>query len=338
MFADIQELVEQKYINVNVHSKNDSYKLYNYSQFAQFEKVWNETTLNCRGYITYQGQVIARGPKKFFNYGEVEHPSLDEVIGVYEKADGSLGIPYNLEGTLQIATRGSFHSEQAFIGTSILYEYDDSLLDLIHQVMDSNYTPVFEIIYPENQIVVNYGDKRALVYIGSVNNESGLIDFESHRELFSQYCDVVKKYEIGSEIPENTEGFVVQFQNGECAKIKSEWYKNLHKLVANKDFYRMTLEGMIEDNMSWIEDVPDEFYKEIISVKKEIENKLQSDLSRLSGILAVIKEKHQVEKDIALEIKNFSEEMSFLFSLWRKGSNVTEKLLLKSYLNDYRKS
>lgn len=340
MLENLEEYIEQKYINVNTHELDAEYKIYNYSQFTQYKRFWNDTTKACRGLITRKGEIISRGPSKFFNYDEIVQPPVSDIVGVYEKVDGSLGIPYELNGSVYLATKGSFASEQARMGTEILNEnYDEFLVTLVNDLLDIGITPIFEIIYPENQIVVNYGKREELIFIGTVDNKTGLIDYEKYREEFEKLCTVVKKHTIEDPIPEKTEGFVVQFKDGTCAKIKSYWYMNLHRLVADKDFYRMTLESLINnDDMEWLNDIPDEFYQEIEKHRKDVERKVSNETTRLVQLLTVIKEQHSKEKDIALRIKEFPNDMSFLFPLWRKGTKVLREVLLKSLMNDYRKS
>lgn len=338
LFDNLEQLIEEKYINVSSHESDSDFKIYNYSQNTQFKRHWNETTLNCRGLIAYKNTIVARGPKKFFNIGEVETPPIEEAIGVYEKVDGSLGIPYNINGTLHIATRGAFHSAQAQYATELLYEYNDDFFNIVLDMLEDGLTPIFEIIYPNNQVVVNYGDRDELVYIGTVNNKTGIIDFESHREIFEPHCTLVKKYTINDKIPENSEGFVVQFADGLCIKVKSDWYIKLHRIVANRDFHKMVLESLMEEDFKWLEDVPDEFYKEIHEIKSEYENRLNSECNRITALLMGIKEKNKEDKEIAIEIQKHKEDQSFLFNLWRKDRGVLEKLLLKSFLNEYRKS
>tara|TARA_B100001094_G_C18146165_1_gene780838 strand:+ start:695 stop:1726 length:1032 start_codon:yes stop_codon:yes gene_type:complete len=340
MLDNLKEHIDNKYINVGIHDLDNNYRIYNYSQSTQFEKFWNKTTLSCRGLITYKDKIISRGPCKFFNYGEIDHPPIKEVIGVYEKVDGSLGIPYEFNGNVYLSTRGSFSSNQAKKGTKILNEdYDEFLSTTINDLLDDEITPIFEIIYPENQIVVNYGSTEELVFIGTIDNKTGLIDFETHRKEFQKLCTVVKKYTMDDKIPEKTEGFVVQFKNGTCAKIKSDWYINLHRLVANRDFYRTVLISLIENNdMRWIEDIPDEFYREIAHNLKKVETYINSETKRLKELLDTILKEYKTDKDIALKIKEISKDMPLLFILWRKGNKKLKETLLKNLLDKYKKS
>ena len=45
--------------------------IWNYSQKVQYEKLWDEVTVQCRGLVTNsKGEIVARPFKKFFNYEE----------------------------------------------------------------------------------------------------------------------------------------------------------------------------------------------------------------------------------------------------------------------------
>jgi len=335
MFDDLEKLIEEKYISVQVHEQDSSLKIYNYTAKTQFDNFWNETTMNCRGLIMRKGMVVARGPKKIFNATDEQ---LVNLTGIYEKSDGSLGIPYEHQGDLYIATRGAFHSDQAKEATTILHaQHDEYLIVLIADLMQQGRTPVFEIIYPENQIVVNYGDQREIVYIGSVNNETGLLDYETDREAFEELdCPVVKKYFKLEKIPEGTEGFVVQLEDQTCLKIKSDWYLKIHRLLGNRDYFGMVISSLLENNMQWIEDVPDEFYEEIKHVQAGIEKHLQEEMKRLHRLLDVALEEGESDKEIALQIQEFSEDQNLLFVLWRKGEEHLRNGILRQMLQDHR--
>ena len=88
---------------------------------------------------------------------------------VFEKLDGSLGILYWLNNLPYIATRGSFESEQARHATEILHgRYQHTFSS-----MDTNKTYLFEIIYPENRIVVDYGEMDDLILLTVIDNQTG---------------------------------------------------------------------------------------------------------------------------------------------------------------------
>ena len=73
--------------------------IWNYSPKVQYERLWDEITLQCRGLVTNsKGVIVARPFKKFFNYEEYRPEDIpNEDYVVYEKMDGSLGILFYYE-------------------------------------------------------------------------------------------------------------------------------------------------------------------------------------------------------------------------------------------------
>ena len=94
-------------------------------------------------------------------------PSLpDEPFAVFEKYDGSLLIVARFEDDVVVATRGAFCSPQAQEGAQILAQYG-------YDFIQPGWTYLFEVIYPENRIVVDYGDERDIVFLSAVHTETG---------------------------------------------------------------------------------------------------------------------------------------------------------------------
>lgn len=147
---------------------------------------WNPATLLCRGLIVdAHDRIVARPFPKFFNWEEKQTADRlraaagraggggDEAkhrLEVYEKLDGSLGILYFYGGRPAIATRGSFDSPQARHATGLLHgaPYRAALAAL-----NPAYTYLFEIIYPENRVVVDYGTRNELVLLAVCNTATG---------------------------------------------------------------------------------------------------------------------------------------------------------------------
>ena len=98
--------------------------IWNYNEKVQYENLWDDITLMCRGLVTDDnGNVVARPFKKFFNLSEQKH-SATEKFDVYDKLDGSLGIFFYYNGGWIMATRGSFTSDQAVKGYEMMFKYD----------------------------------------------------------------------------------------------------------------------------------------------------------------------------------------------------------------------
>jgi RNA ligase len=252
--------------------------IWNYTEKVQYDGLWDDITLMCRGLVTDdKGNVVARPFKKFFNMEEGKHTPTSD-FEVYDKMDGSLGIFFYYEGGWVMATRGSFTSDQAVKGYEMMFKYDFANLH-------KDYTYLFEIIYDQNRIVVKYPFED-LVLLGMINTKTG---YEVN--LYSEDTDVrlknlvsnvglkvVNKYDgifdysvLKSMVKNNEEGFIVKFSNGDRMKIKGEEYLRLHKImtqVSTTSIWEVLSNG--DDIDALLKDVPDEFYKKVKSYVGEL--------------------------------------------------------------------
>lgn len=292
----LQELIANDYINVQKHAKANLL-IYNYTSKAQYDRVWNEWTLACRGLImTANNEVVARPFRKFFNWGEIENQTIpQESFEVYEKMDGSLGILYWIDEIPYIATRGSFNSDQAKVATEMLHtKYAAS-----NPQLDKTKTYLFEIIYPENRIVVNYGDKRALVLLATIDTKTG-----TECPLEKIGFEVVKLYDGVNDLSQlkkleenNREGYVIKFAGGLRLKVKFEEYQRVHQIitrVSNINIWEQLKDGL--DLMDILDRVPDEFYDWVKLTEKKL-------LAHFGSIEAIAKSEFKVfesRKDAAL--------------------------------------
>ena len=215
------------YVRRQVHPEYP-YAILNYTEKAQFENVWDDVTKNCRGLI-YEidtQEVIARGMPKFFNHGQpgAAEIALDEAVFSADKVDGSLGIQYvGPDGHWAVATRGSFTSDQALHATEVLHRRSEvSWME--------GHTKVFEIVYPENRIVLNYGDRDELIYLGHVNNATG--HFTPADVTPGEHFGWMTLGRALSLPPrKNAEGLVLSTKDGRMVKVKQEDYLRLHKAI-----------------------------------------------------------------------------------------------------------
>jgi RNA ligase len=280
----LNEMKEQKYVREQVHPEFSRLRILNYTESATWENVWNEVTLQCRGliYDIETAEVVARPFRKFFNYEQEQAPKWDlgTVLHVTDKMDGSLGILYiQPDGQPAIATRGSFASDQA-IWASQLYRERYSSASMNRLAKD--YTFLFEIIYPENRIVLDYGDMEDLVLIGVVDIEEGTSVSLDLPVKYGDWTGPVTKvfnhsaplHEILARPPrENAEGFVLYHEEtDERVKIKYDDYKLLHKFLTNtseKHVWEVLSQGLdIEDTFAG---APDEFHEWLKAVIFELE-------------------------------------------------------------------
>lgn len=282
-----QPLIDERYISVQKHPTEDLY-IYNYTKKCQYEKKWTEETMMCRGLILKgDGTVVARPFKKFFNIEE--HDQLPaEAFTVQEKWDGSLGITYWVGHMPFIATRGSFTSDQAIEATKMLQENPLEFTEL-----DPRHTYLFEIIYPENRIVVDYKGARGLTLLAVIDIETG--EELDHADFLPTFvhADYINGIDDLSRIREkqetNKEGYVIRFQSGLRVKAKFEEYVRLHRLVTGVN--KKTIWELMKNHQEFdelLDRVPDEFFRWIQEARadlayqyKIIENICQSRYERV---------------------------------------------------------
>ncbi|WP_405435976.1 T4 RnlA family RNA ligase [Streptomyces avidinii] len=234
--------------------------IYTYTRTAQYERVWNEVTTRCRGLVADDttGAIVALPLPKFFNVGEHESgqpyaPALpDEPFEVYDKVDGSLAVVFHYAGRWRVASKGSFISAQATWAQRRLDGRDTAALR-------PGTTYLAEILYPQNRIVVDYGERRDLVLLaafGPDGTEVPLAEAASHWEGIGSVVTVWPAMPIGelmalaesNTLPGGTtatgtqaEGFVLRFASGVRAKAKLSEYVRLHRVltkVTERDIWR----------------------------------------------------------------------------------------------------
>jgi RNA ligase len=242
--------------------------------------------LNCRGliYNADSGAIVARPFGKFFNYGEHDDAalSLTEPVAITDKMDGSLAIVYRgTDGLLAVATRGSFASEQAVHATRVLRErYPD-------YEPPEGFTELFEIVYPGNRIVLDYGATDDLFYLGSVDIATG--------RTFGPYppgtvaCNgkgwtgprtrVFDGRTLADALAmpprPNAEGIVVHYHRSDVrVKIKQDDYVALHRLITGMnarvvwerigagETANQVCAGIPEEFWPWVREVGGELVRE----------------------------------------------------------------------------
>ena len=243
---------------VSVRSDGDL-RIFNYTPRATYSRRWNRATLLCRGLIVdAEDRVVARPFPKFFGAGEPDAPTVPEGLPmvVTEKLDGSLGIAYHHpNGGVRLATRGSLSSDQAVEATRIWNE------KYRHVRFGYGITPLFEIIYPANRVVVDYGGMRDLVLLA-------VVDMRTGADLPIGCLDwpgpVAEMHEVGSlaELADHVatsgesarEGYVVRFNAGPHRphvrfKLKFPEYVVTHRIVTGLTSLRVWEVAAVADAM-----------------------------------------------------------------------------------------
>ena len=313
----LDKLIADGIINDSKH-KELPLTILNYSKIAQFEKKWDDLTLQCRGLVIDDlDNIIAIPFKKFFNLEEISKELIPkESYEVYKKMDGSLGILFNYSDNWYMATRGSFISEQSVKGKEIL----ENKYNHIIPELDKQVTYLFEIIYKQNRIVVDYGAMEDLILLGAINRDTGEeISLDTINFPFNivQKMDILKFDELKNQNIKNEEGYVIKFiPSNYRIKIKFEQYITIHGIVtefSNKKIWEILRNNM--DLKSILEVVPDEFYDKVKIVYDELKSQFES-IKNKSIEVAEQGKKFGNRKDLALWLlNNHKDIMPFVFGI-----------------------
>jgi len=307
------------------------YSIYKYSQSTTYNRNWNDITMASRGLVVNDetGEILARPFSKFFNYNEPSVPFelMKGEISVSEKLDGSLGISYPTPEGLQITTAGGFQSAQAAHATEIYRRMYEGKWE-----PRPGTTYMWEIIYPENRIVVDYGDEDDIYLLGAVDIKSGksipiseITEWKGKRATeYSDYksLDAV----INSSERSNHEGFVVHYKETDVrVKYKHEEYLSHHKYATGINARRIW--EMLRDKndmKSWIESAPEEFTDYINTtesrIKKDFDVKHKVVLDEFASFSKSLpKDVSQKDFAILVNTKVTPELRGHFFSLRNNG-------------------
>jgi RNA ligase len=224
--------ISDGYVRVQYHP-TAPLAIYNYTEKAQYDRVWNTVTTTCRGLIAngLTGEVVARPYRKFWEYrpgdGSIDLTAPAEVT---DKADGSLGIIYHDGTGWAVATRGSFAGYQARHATGVLRARYPGFEP------PAGMTVLVEIVYPGNRIVVDYGGLDDLVLLGAVDIATGRVfGPDDVPGWIGPVTDVMPARTLAEALTlpsrPDQEGLVVRTEDGRMVKIKEEQYLHLHRIL-----------------------------------------------------------------------------------------------------------
>lgn len=210
----------------------------------------------------------------------------------------SCGIGYFHEGEWRITTPGGLTSEQALMGMDLLKRYDMS--GLRGTEGPTRITPIWEIIYPALDNVVNYGDREELCLLA-------VFDLDTWEEWDTLDVDEMaencgfprpRRFKLNAEdllrppFEDNFEGFVVRFQNGLRVKLKDPRYVLAHKILTGATTKRvieilrdpeMDVSAVSQSLSPAFREALDDAVALVQQVYHQIEGAAQSHFQRLLG-------------------------------------------------------
>lgn len=359
MLKTLEKYYQNGLVLKQTHPKFDLI-IWNYSQKVQYEKLWDDITLRCRGLITdTNGKVIVQPFIKFFNYEEVvnEIPTKNDYVYVQEKMDGSLGILFYYKGEWVMSTRGSFTSEQSKRGLEIL----ENKYQL--RSFETSIAYLVEIIYPENRIVVNYKKEKIIFLSATLNHSFNWEDSKNDELHWTTSCaffksngikkeDIVEtkqffnfSEELYNELrlknEDNKEGYVLKFfPSNFRVKIKFEEYVRLHKIVtniSNRDIWEYLKDNKPFDEI--LDKVPDEFYDWVKETAKDLTIRYENIEKEYKWIFEhIMNVKNSTDRKIFAEYAKRYSHPSILFNMKdnKNYKNIIWKIIFPNYSKPFK--
>lgn len=280
--------------------------------------------LECRGIaFDENGHVVSRPLHKFFNVGEKAwlQPHLiiarDDIVAIYEKLDGSMLATAWVDGQLVWRSKQSFRSDVVKLTEEFLLQPENkTIATFAEQVAQQNMTAIFELTHPSARIIVPQ-DKPQLRLLHVRDNNSGsyvMLDLDHPIHALIQQFDipVVEKVQnisvqdlLGTlDTMYEREGYVIQFKNGDMAKVKCPWYIRLHTAISflrERDVAKLALEQNLDDVKSALTElgIP---LTDVEEVETRLKNGIMAILDEIDGVYQPAK--HLDRKDFALHHKD----------------------------------
>jgi len=239
----LNRLVKARKIRRKWHKTYKHLAIYKYvGGFDFFHHEDAKSVKWCRGlvYDHKEDRAVACPMPKFHNHFEYPESELKEILAsdhyyITKKVDGSCVLAWHYMGEWHFSTLFGINSNQAQKARSLL-ERIGRLDDLLNQKR----TYIFEVVYPQNRIVLNYGSEESLTYITEFDPKTGHElwneDFKvsgNGFECSGQSNEDISINDLSTFVLSGTgvEGYVVTIQRPDAdvdirIKFKTQWYFN----------------------------------------------------------------------------------------------------------------
>jgi len=310
---------------------------------STFDDAWSR---ECRGIVfAADGSVAGRPLHKFFNLNERAETQVNEinwgmVARVMEKRDGSMIhtviVPHDSHPDKKVArvkSKKSFESDVASAALNWLYDKREYQA-LLTYLCNKNCTAIFEYTSPGARIVLFYPDtEMRLLHVRE--NVSGryfnIIELEELAKDFgvplvdevTEFYDYwgeerlcmfnIQRMMDAAKTLENIEGWIVQLDDGEMIKVKTDWYLRRHRAMTflrPRDIAAMVIAQELDDLKALM--VGDGI--DILPLL-EVEQRVLSDIRGLEGAVKLIAPEEDYKMDRKEFVFKYREKAGSLFGM-----------------------
>lgn len=233
-----------------------SFLILKYRPEVNFFDLWNEFYMETRGLVIDidKMELVSCPYRKFFNLNEKPITQINVITELINKAynvtiknkeDGSMISCSRYNGNLVVSTSGALNSSQALWAKAFIEKHYPTLMESLPEHL----TFIFEAIYPENHIVVDYGLREDLILTNIRNKKTGRLleeaEIEHYAMLFNLptpqkettgLLELIKAAKNRDLYPaESKEGwvFIIRTKDEErLFKLKCDDYCEVHKILS----------------------------------------------------------------------------------------------------------
>lgn len=292
----------------------------------------------CRGIVFYDNPhrssfVISRPLHKFFNVGEreetrVENLDWSKVARIMDKMDGSTIHTVSLEFEVKLKSKKTFTSDVAKAAQAYA-DANKNITQFMQSVVSAGCTAIFEYVAPDARIVLYYPEPK-LVLLHIRNNYDG--HYYTAKEL-KAWADIygvevveepvfdVPKEQLGTHLLElaktieGIEGWIIQFENGDMVKLKTEWYLKRHRAMTflrERDIAILTIDEGLDDLKALLVSEGADI-SEILKIEQDVVQRMNNITNTCKAY--VDRFKHLDRKEFALAIQNEDPTAATLFGM-----------------------
>lgn len=210
-----------------------------------FDAKWSSENKIYRSSVwSKQGELLSAGLKKFVNLGELPDifppPKNLNYATIVEKLDGSCLICDWVNDKFSMKTRGTYSYKQLENWQDFEFVAEKYNLEKIAKIY-RGYTLLFEIVSPNQRIVLDYGNEADAYLIGIINKRDYSLLSQAYLDFTAEIYGLKrpKKYEFTDldelvkyiKAAENIEGVCIYTDGDQVIfKLKSEFYLAAHRM------------------------------------------------------------------------------------------------------------
>lgn len=305
-------------------------------------------------------------PQKFFNLGEGLAANVDmsddNIDGIMNKMDGSILSTFMHMGELALKSKTSLNSEHVGVATKWLNEHKQ-FKNALESITRGGYSVHMELTSPLLRIVLGYDEVNMTILsmreidTGKVITRQNFLEHFSTTNdsalaqiLFSKWVDDLTVAEMlvaakasGSDVGSvkdlvaacknmtGIEGYVIRLKDGDCVKIKTDWYCALHHTKDSVSAPRRLFECIINEG---VDDLKGMFSEDIVTIKRIID--MEDKVVRIYNGIIVEVERFYAEnkdlsrKDYAIKATGLADGlMSLKMNLYQGKENDYKEFALK---------